>query len=485
MLKSKIAKKLSINFAAVLLCFALIVGSVFFFLFRNYTVEMHKLELQNYAQSLADTLSGESNHGFGKRMGGYGAYLRLIGEVSDTDVWVVDDALNLVIVGKGQGETYDRYTMSELPSDASEVIDKVFQGETVFSEGFSDLFSTFTLTVGVPVRNLQGNILGAVLLHSPVNETAMAVQRGLVVLMVSILVALIASTVLSLMMSYSFTKPLSKMKAAAIRLAKGDYTARCNVEQDDEIGDLSEVLDLLANCLDHASKESQKLEQMRRDFVANISHELRTPVTVIRGSLEALCDKVIDTPEKVEVYHNQMLEEAKFLERLVRDLLDLSRLQNTDFMIQMSPVNICDVMADVARSASRVADRKGVSVSTNTQSFCTQNSQMQGDYGRLRQMFMIVLDNAIKFSPEGGQVDIEVMEHRVTIRDYGSGIESEHLPHIFDRFYKTHGEQNKSGTGLGLAIAKQIANRHGIILSATNHSKGGAEFVFELPQIQS
>lgn len=482
MLKSKIARKLSKNFAIALLSFALIVSSVFFVLFRNYTVEMHKIQLQNYAQSLADILSGESNHTLGKGKGGYGAYLRFIGEVSDTNVWVVDENLNSITVSKGQGMLPNDYAMSQLPSDAAEVIQNVFEGETVFSEEFSNILSSLTLTVGVPIRNANGEIFGAVLLHSPVSGTESAVWHGLIVLAVSILTAFAASVALSIVMSHSFTKPLSKMKTVATSLAGGDYTVRCNVRQEDEIGDLSHVLDLLAIRLDEAKKESQKLEQMRRDFVGNISHELRTPVTVIRGSLEALCDKVVYTPDKVETYHNQMLLEAKFLERLVGDLLDLSRLQNLDFVIEMSPVSMCDVLTDATRSASRIAQSKGVSVSISMQSPC---AQIQGDYGRLRQMFMIVLDNAIKFSPEGGQVDIEVTEHRIIIRDYGIGIDSADLPHIFNRFYKTHGEQNKSGTGLGLAIAKQIASRHKIALSAKNHSRGGAEFIFSLENSNS
>lgn len=475
MLKSKIARKLSRNFAIVLLAFSLIVGSVFFFLFRGYTIERHRIELENYAQSLADSLSGETV-GFGKGGGGYGAYLRFISEVSHTDVWVVDENMNLITIGRGQGGVHDEYAMTQLPLDATTVVEKVFAGETVYSEGFSNLLSALTLTVGVPIQTETGDITGAVLLHSPVDGTTAAMKRGVVVLATSIFVALLASMILSMVMSASFTKPLSKMKKAANSMMNGDYTARCGVTQKDEIGELSMDLDMLAVRLEEASKESQRLEQMRRDFVANISHELRTPVTVIRGSLEALCDKVVDTPEKVADYHGQMLGEAKFLERLIGDLLDLSRLQNMNFVMEMELVNICDVMEDASRSATRIAQSKEISIITQQQGPCVQ---VMGDYGRLRQMFMIVLDNAIKFSPKGTNIEIGITAHRVIIRDYGCGIEPEHLSHIFDRFYKTYGEQNKSGTGLGLAIAKQIADRHGILLSARNNNQGGAEFIFD------
>lgn len=477
MLKSKIAKKLSMYFALALLIFSLIIGSAFFFLFRKYTVDVHKNELKNYAVSLAEALSGENNRSFGNGMGGLGAYLHFINEVAKTDVWIVDEKLNLVTAHMRQGMMRGRYNIAELPSHAGEMIDSVFQGKTVFSEEFSDVLSKLTLTVGTPIKNANGDILGAVLLHSPVDGTTTAVNQGFIILGISMLFALIAAFILSILLSYSFTKPLSKMKKTALRLSHGDYTVQSGIKQNDEIGELSEVLDLLSNRLYDASQQSEKLERMRRDFVANISHELRTPITVIRGSLEALCDKVVTDPKKMEDYHCQMLSEAKYLQRLVGDLLDLSGLQNTDFAIEMQPVNVCDIVSDAAKSIEQLAQDKKISINTKTQSTCIT---LQGDYGRLRQMFLIILDNAVKFSHDNGRVDIFVYENQVTICDNGTGIDPEQLPYIFDRFYKTNHEQNKSGTGLGLAIAKQIAERHGIKLYARNRQDGGAEFVFEL-----
>lgn len=478
MLHSKIALKLSMDFAAALLIFSVVIGGVFLVLFKNYTVDVHKAELQNYAESLAESLSGERTRGFGNGLIGYGSYLRLIGELTGADVWIADENLNLITTNVGQRMMNRGYKLTDLPPNASELIREVFTDKAVFSEGFSDVLSQLTLTVGVPIKNASGVVWGVVLLHSPVDGTTQAVHQGLVILSVSIVLALIIAFAMSLAFSYSFTKPLAKMKVAALRLSHGDYTAACNIKQNDEIGELSSVLDLLAIRLEEASQQSARLEQMRRDFVANISHELRTPITVIRGSLEALCEKVITDPKKVEDYHWQMLSEAKFLQRLVGDLLDLSRLQNTDFVIEKQAVSVCDVLSDVSRSAGQLAQNKNVKIAIELQSPCLQ---IHGDYGRLRQMFLIILDNAIKFSPADGKVDISISEHQISIRDYGTGIDSEHLPYIFDRFYKTQGEQNKSGTGLGLAIAKQIADRHQIVLSARNHSESGAEFVFELP----
>ncbi|MPN49112.1 Signal transduction histidine-protein kinase BaeS [bioreactor metagenome] len=130
---------------------------------------------------------------------------------------------------------------------------------------------------------------------------------------------------LSIAFSFGFTKPLNRMKQTALLLAKGDYTAKTDIHQKDEIGELALNLDVLSDRLDAETRESEKLHQLRRDFVANISHELRTPVTVLRGSLEALCEEVVSDPEQVKNYHRQMLKESIYLQRLVNDLLDLSR----------------------------------------------------------------------------------------------------------------------------------------------------------------
>lgn len=476
MLNNKIALKLSLSFALALIIFSIIISGVFLVLFKQYTVDLHKTQLQNYAQSLAQSLSsGRRYNGMG-----YGAHLYFSSEIMGYNVWIVDENMNVITPRNMQHHKmmHVNYTFSELPPNASEVIREVFQDKTVFSEGFSDVLSQLTLTVGVPIKDANGKVWGAVLLHSPVEGTTDGIYQGLMILGISIILALIIVLALAILFSYFFTKPLTKMKSVAMQLAEGNYQAKCNIKQKDEVGELANVMDLLAGRLDEASKESLKLEQMRKDFVSNISHELRTPVTVIRGSLEALCDKIITDPNQIDEYHLQMLNEAKFLQRLVGDLLDLSRLQNPDFAIEKQELNLNDVISDVVRSARQIAKNKNININIDLEN---PNLKISGDYGRLRQMFLIILDNAIKFSFENNKVDVLVKNDTIIIRDYGIGINEKDLPHIFDRFYKTHGEHNKVGTGLGLAIAKQIAERHNIELIAQNNFDGGAKFIFKIP----
>lgn len=201
-------------------------------------------------------------------------------------------------------------------------------------------------------------------------------------------------------------------------------------------------------------------------------------MTVIRGSLEALCDRIVTEPQEVEDYHRQMLAETLFLQRLINDLLDLSRLQNTDFPIEKEPVNLCDVVQDVVRSSQRLGQQKNITIQL---SLDTPVYIIEGDYGRLRQMLLIFLDNSIKFSPEQSKIEVALLGSRLTVTDHGCGVKQEELPHVFDRFYKTRGETNKSGSGLGLAISKQISERHGIGLTMTSIPGEATSVVLQLP----
>ena len=165
---------------------------------------------------------------------------------------------------------------------------------------------------------------------------------------------------------------------------------------------------------------------------------------------------------------------ARHLSRLIDDLFDLARLENPDFSVEKTDVDLADALRDAVRSARRLAAPKEVTLHLED----APPIPMRGDYGRLRQMFLAVLDNAVKFSPEGAAVEIgtacTAQDWRITVKDGGPGIAADLLPHIFDRFRTNR----TGGTGLGLAIAQNIARRHDIVLTAENGEERGATFSF-------
>lgn len=503
-MKNRIALKLTFYFAAALLIFALVVGSSFRFLFWQHTEALKKAELEQRAIKIAEAMvdtreqvvawrekmapkQAEESEKEGKRpeqrpagqFGGWGyaSMLRFLSSSAADDVWIVDRERNLEVSDHKGGPA--RIIMyKDLPPDADKVINEAFGGRTVFGQGFSQLLQVPTLTVATPIQDKSGEIVGVVLLHSPLSGMEEAAGQGMKLLFISVGLALLLASFFSLLFSLKFTKPLNTMKKTAEEMAEGDYAVRSGVRQNDEIGELGKAIDILGERLEAASQESAKLDQLRKDFIANISHELRTPVTVIRGSLEALCDKVVDTPEQIEEYHKQMLSESIFLQRLINDLLDLSRLQNHNFQIEKNPLNLCDVVQDTVRSSQHIGQKKAVSVEVTTD---INVYPLNADYGRLRQMLMIFLDNAIKFSPLGGKVEVLLQGNVLKVIDHGCGIPVKDLPHVFERFYKTRIETNKSGTGLGLAIAKEIAERHDIKVSMTSEPNVETTVMMVLP----
>lgn len=485
-MKNKIRSRLLLYFSCSLLVFSFIIGLVFSALFSQYNRNVHKADLENRAAHIAKSLAEywvvheEPGRGMAGQGMGYGAYLRVLDDIAMTDVWLVDSSLDQITRGRGQTSL----SYHDLPSGAEDVISTAMDGKTAFSESFGSFLGAPSITVAEPVVLSNGKIAGVVLLHEKIETVQGATNSGLIILLVSMSAAIVISFFIADALARHFTMPLSKMKTAAIKISGGDYGAKTGVSQKDEIGELALALDDMAAKLNAASQESAMLEKLRRDFVANISHELRTPVTVIRGSLEALCDGVVSEPKMVEDYHRQMLSESIYLERLVSDLLDLARLQNSDFAMDMCKVNLKEIAEDAVRSIRRVAGKKGTEIHF---AYAGERFIVLGDYSRLRQLLIILLDNAVKFSPKGGMIEVSLSADGDTIilsvRDEGPGIPPQDLPHIFERFYKQRSETNKNGTGLGLAIAKQISDRHNAVLKAENGQEKGCQFSLAINNI--
>ena len=450
-MKNKIFVKLAAAFGVVILLFTIILGSVFLVLFRNHTIDMNRNTMEEKAISIAETLSSFET----KKGNGYGAFVRFLDELAMAEVWIVDEELQVYTCGKeNQAPSY-----KELPENAERIVAQVFAGELTYGEEFSGLLGVKALTVGAPIYR-DTEIVGAVLLHSPVSGVEDAVSQGVFALVIGCLIAILFTGVFAAGFSYRFTAPLQKMKMTAFALVNGNYEAQTGIRSEDEIGQLAGTLDTLAEHLKEAQTQRENIDRLRESFVANVSHELRTPVAVLRGYIELLRDGTISDPKEIQENYEQMLSESRHLERLVNDLLDLSRLQDAGFRLTMEEVNLCSVVSDAARAIRRTAQNRNISVKVVLPD---RDCLIKGDYGRIRQMLVILLDNAVKFSYENGEVKISLKweEHFVIrVTDHGIGIPKEQIPYIFDRFYKANTQENKNGSGLGLAIASEIAKRH-------------------------
>jgi signal transduction histidine kinase len=227
-------------------------------------------------------------------------------------------------------------------------------------------------------------------------------------------------------------------------------------------------------------KESKKLEQTRRDYIANISHELKSPIASIKALTETLADKVIQDEDTREKYYSIILNESRRLQKLISDMLELSRLQSRKLAFHQETIHTKDLMQDLLQKYLMLSNDLGLTFEVTEKAISAPDLYVNRD--RLLQIFTILLDNAIKFVREEGRVviDAEIYAKKVKFRviDNGVGIDPSILPYIFDRFYKEDTSHNAKGSGLGLAIAKELITALDETISVSSAPDVGTAFAF-------
>jgi signal transduction histidine kinase len=270
------------------------------------------------------------------------------------------------------------------------------------------------------------------------------------------------------------TQPLRDMAQAARRMETGDYSQRVHTRSRDEVGQL-------ATAFNRMSGELESLERLRRELVANVSHELKTPISALRAHLENLLDGVErPDPETLQV----MLTQSERLSRLVDQLLDLSRLESGELPLRREDVLLRRLVGEVLSEVEVVRSGRDVRVEDRVPE---DLPPVLGDRERLHQVLFNLLDNAVRFTPPGGEVVVEA--HRVngrcevSVSDTGPGIPQEHLPRLFERFYRVDPARTRDdgGTGIGLAIARSVVEAHGGRIRADSEVGKGSVFTFDLP----
>ena len=278
------------------------------------------------------------------------------------------------------------------------------------------------------------------------------------------------------MMARGMTKPLRDMARAAEGMSRGDYGARVYTDSRDEVG-------RLADAFNHMAAELEGVERMRRDLLANVSHELKTPIAAIRAHLENLLEGVEQpNPETLQI----MLTQSERLSALVEQVLELSKLDSGAAAMTLEPVALGRLADQVI---AEVGIARGTAVTVRNQIDPSQ-PVAHGDRARIHQVLFNLLDNAVRLTPAGGRVSIGAQTDggrvTITVEDQGPGIPSEQIPFIFERFYRveasrSRGDGGSGGAGLGLAIARSIVEAHGGRIGAEPGDGGGMRFWFTLP----
>ncbi|MBQ8620090.1 MAG: HAMP domain-containing histidine kinase [Clostridia bacterium] len=470
-------------FIILLFLFTLIVGVLYNSRLRSQTIAHYSQSMQRDAHAIAQNLSewiapsvyeNLDETRFLVSDDTLTPYLGFIEQLTNSTVYIVDTHHNVTGYFSGVVQTIESPL---LPSYLEQCIALGFMGKTPFIQ--SQQGGETHLTTSMPVMNTKSQVLGVVLLTSTLREQGYAQVPSSTILMRSLLFSFPLALLLAVFLSSIFTRPIAKLQQVALSLAGGRYETRTNMVKKDEIGSLAHSMDILAERLEQARAHDEELRIQQQSFFSNISHELKTPVTVIRGSLEALSDGVIRGEENIRAYYDQMITESRWLQRLILDLLELSRLQSLEFSLNKSSFDLSELLGDVAMSANALCERKGVSfVCAEPETTFT----LVGDYARLRQMLLAVIDNSVKFTPAGRAIHMSLSSAApvITISDEGVGIAPDEIDHIFDRFRHTR-DASRESTGLGLAIVQEIARRHDVTIDVASCEGEGTTFTFSFP----
>lgn len=399
------------------------------------------------------------------------AYLNSLGYITDSSIYILkldeDDLEN-----SGNLQEINEFMGGSLIDDLKKVLDDniVFRKKL-----YSEALDTFVVFLGVPLK-VDSKIQGTILIFSPVSQITSSVTGMNLIIWGIALVALVLSTIFIYINSLRISRPIKVIDDAAKRIASGENTEDIIVASEDEIGQLALTFNYMKNKL-------AEIEDMRREFIANVSHDLKTPLTSINGFIEAMIDGVIE-PENYDESLQIIQEETSRLMKLTNDILQLSKIQSGALKLSRDHLSARDVLESIINSTIMGVKDKEVSIELN----CPEETKVYADRDRLKQILINLISNSIKYSNENVRIKIDVayidgfVEFR--IEDNGIGIGKDKLKLIFEKFYRVDKSRysKTGGTGLGLSIVKNLIEMHGGSIYANSEVGKGTEIIFTIPR---
>lgn len=400
--------------------------------------------------------------------------LNLLGYMTDARIYAVK-------LSK-QALARDHLTLNQKNLDGYLLRDlqDILDGQEVFrQEQYSDSLHSNIVFLGIPLKT-GPEIEGAILLFSPVDVLSINISRINMLIWLSALGAVLLSGLVIYFISLRISRPIRLMENMAMKLAAGEAIpgegiADLNINTGDE-------LERLAWSFNHMKNKIGAAENMRREFIASVSHDLRTPLTSINGFVQGMLDGLVQ-PDDTPRYLRIIKEETKRLLTLTEDILQLAKIQSGSITLCRSYIPVKSFLEEIVENSGLACNSKGIAIQVD----CAENDEVYADKERLQQILLNIIGNSLKFTPQGGRVTIAVEvngeEVRFRVRDTGQGIEPGELPFIFEKFFQ--GDKSRfamGGTGLGLNIAKTFVEMHGGKIYARSEEETGTEIIFELPQ---
>lgn len=366
------------------------------------------------------------------------------------------------------------YTGAQIKED---VLEEVLSKGTVQAIGdLGGLYRGTTYTAGESFRNASGQVVGFVLVSSSVDHVTRMVSEIKGTFYLWMLLVILITAVVAYFISRSLTRPIKRMSLAAREFARGKYTTRVPVTTQDEIGELTVAFNNMADSV-------EKAEELRRGFVANVSHELRSPMTSIGGFVDGILDGTIP-PEEQTHYLEIISSEVRRLSRLVSRMLDVTRLQSEDPTEAGARFDLCEVARRVIIAFGTRLEEKRLVLDVRLEE---EGIFVLGNEDAMYQVIYNLMDNAVKFSEPEHAIELRLFlrgkEACFSIANFGKPIPAEELPYVFDRFHKTDRSRanDKAGLGLGLYIVKTTINQHKGDVGVTSDAEK-TRFWFCVPQ---
>ena len=409
------------------------------------------------------------------------------GQIQQKTVQLADKLeLRITVVdarGTVLGDSEEDPASMETHSDRPEVIEAL---ETGFGQStrFSDTLNYNMKYVAARV-GLAGAPLGIVRFALPLSQVQLEIRTIYRVVLVGAVAAVAIALTVAYFVSRSITLPIRQMKETAEQIAKGNFAPRVRIRGRDELGELADSLNTMADELQQKIEDLRQMDRIRTDFVANVSHELKTPLTLIKGYTETLQGEAMDDKAKAVKFVSIIKEHSDRLSNIVDDLLSLSELESSRNHIDRTPFDLKELADEIVLGFGYALTSRKQTLSVNSQG---EDFTINADRDKIEQVLVNLIDNAIKYTGESGRIEILLAEFngeiRITVKDTGIGIAKEHLDRIFERFYRADKARSRElgGTGLGLSIAKHIVLAHNGKISIESRLDRGTTVLVTLPK---
>ncbi len=346
--------------------------------------------------------------------------------------------------------------------------------QTIYFTLFNRVLNSKSLIYGTVFTDRNGEEL-ILFLSSPLDPLGSTITILKDQLFYVTIIILLLAFILSFFISHRLAKPIRNITKSAKRLASGDYDVMFSN------GHYSEI-DQLANTLNYATRELSKVDELRRDLIANVSHDLRTPLTMVKAYAEMIRDISGDDPERREAHLKTIIDETDRLSLLVNDILDLSKLQSGTTQLEVQPFNLSETLHEILTRYDIVSERDGYQFSESID----DDIFVDADRHRIEQVIYNLINNAINYTGDDKKIAIRLHEKdhsvRFEVSDTGKGIPPEKLETIWERYYKANETHKRPvvGTGLGLSIVKGILDAHQAQYGVDSEVNAGSTFWFEL-----